>query len=97
MNEIPQSAPIENASIIPEGLSAVAFPKLGVPDKFGSLQPATEEETVKQLNAFLEMLNREGADIVSILDIPVDVSAGRRGPGIASENKKIAIVRKAGK
>jgi hypothetical protein len=85
----------DEVPVVKEGLSAIVLPEIGKRDQFHDLGPVSQEEVLSTLNSFLEKLNQQGVDIVSILDIDVDM--GRRGGvvGNVTETKKIAIVRKS--
>src|SRR5262249_17394157 len=81
--------------IVREGLSAIVLPELGkLNPRNRNYEPVSEQETMDKLNTWLEGLNRQGVDIVSVMDVAVDV--GRRGgiSGNVSETRKVAIVRK---
>ena len=96
MSEIPQSS-LEQMPEIPNGLSAIVLPDLGERNHWGNVEPVTEQAVLEKLNAFLSNLNHQGADIVSVFDVSVNM--GKRGGvvGNVSETKKFAIVRKATK
>jgi len=76
-------------------LSAVAFPELGKRDESNNLHPTTEDETLSTLNNFLEELNAQGAEIVSILDVNVSVSNTHGAvTGEGTETRKFVVIRK---
>lgn len=91
------SVPAEQALDLPNGLSAIILPDLGGRNQFGNLEPIPEGEALGRLNSFLQSLNRQGVDIVSIVDLKVDMGFK---PGVINriiETKKVAIVRRAAK
>jgi hypothetical protein len=85
----------EQAPTIKDGLSVIVLPEVGKRGRFGELTPESEAEVLGRLNGFLEKLNEQGVDVVSVFDIETDT--GRKVGGVVStitETKKYAIVRK---
>ncbi len=78
---------------MPEGLSAVFLPDLGPRNRYGDAQLPTETQALSNLNSFLQELNRQRADIVSILDVSV-YKPPRPGVMSGEGPKKLVIVRK---
>lgn len=87
----------QEALDLPDGLSAIILPDLGGRNQFGNLEPIPVDEALRRLNSFLDSLNRQGVDIVSVVDLKVDMGFK---PGVVnriSETKKVAIVRRIAK
>lgn len=85
----------EETPIIKEGLSAVVLPEMGKRNHFDELFPEPEAEALGKLNAFLEGLNAQGVNIVSVFDLEVDVGSRPGVIGNITETRKVAIVQKA--
>jgi hypothetical protein len=85
----PTESPVEKVLTIPDGLSAVLMPG----GNRGGKDLPTPEIAVRNLNAFLENLNRQGADIVQIIN--QDVRIRLIDNSIVKETALIAIVRKS--
>jgi hypothetical protein len=79
---------------LPVGLSAVAFPEIGVKNEYGQLALVPPEQALAQLNEFLGQLNEQGADIVTTLDVEVDTTDPNSMSLPGSKPRKFAVVRR---
>jgi len=80
--------------VIPNGLSAVALPKLVGRNHFGNPTPVNQEEALARLNQYLGELNEQGVDVISIFDVEVDAGKQSGVIGTSTEIRKFAVLRK---
>ena len=80
---------------MPKGLSAIVLPDLGQRFEGQLEKPGKESVVIERLNTFLAQLNALGLDIVSVMEVKVNIG---QIPGIFNdviEIKKIAIIRRS--
>lgn len=76
----------------PEGYSAVYLPLSNEHDfREGDM---TEEDALERMNRFLEDLNKQGAEIVSILSFTVTIPPTPSTMGRGRQEKKMAIIKR---
>lgn len=76
-----------------EGYQAIVLPA-GSRDHWGDLEPQSEEETLTQLNDFLNQINDQGGEIVACFERTVTLPKRGGLVGLPTEDRTILIVRK---
>jgi hypothetical protein len=78
------------------GLNAVYMPDLGIRDPYDPDEtvPAPPEETLQELQSFLDEIDRQGGELLAV--VPVEVDKGHRSGYInnVTEERQIFIIRR---
>jgi hypothetical protein len=86
--------PAQEQEGFPEGYSAVYLPLFDEYD-FRKGKNMTEEHALERMNDFLEDLNQQDAEIVSILSLTVTTPPTASTIGKGRKEKKMAIIKRS--